>query len=632
MLLELSPPMLEKSIRESNYTLESGRNTQNDISDYSCDAGNDNLDCHNITAKYEEFINPCVLSWDDLSYAVPGGKKTDKNPHGKKIILDRVTGRCAPGELTAIMGPSGSGKTTLVDLLADRTSSGEVTGTIELNGTGRVTKTFRAVTSYVAQDDTLLGSFTVTETMEMAARLSLPNSVVMTDIHTRVKNVMDAMGLGPCRNTLVGDIFRKGLSGGQKRRLSIAIELLSNPSILILDEPTSGLDSSSAQNVMKFIAKVCAEGKTVVCTIHQPSSFVYAMFTNVIVLSAGRTLYCGPRRQIIQHFASIGHDCPRYMNPAEYFISLVNTDFEDQVDVTKLADAYAHSNVKTNLIDRLAADRALLQHLPDIELRPSSPMRQFSVLMYRNTLNNIRNPGIYWIRLFMYFCLSFMVGTMYLSTNDDLSEEDLVPLLFYIQAFLVFMSVAVLPFFIEQRAVFARERANSSLSVMSYVCANFLATLPGIFLIAAMSTALVVLLAGLNAIEYFLLNLFLSLVVSESMMHVIGAAVPHYIIGIALGAGVFGMFMLCEGFMVPRDSIPTYWIWGYYLAFHTYSFESFVFKQFENETSIEAKAILTKYGMENVDVSRDMLLLVVYIVAFQAIFALILWKFHTGRR
>ncbi|KAL4150304.1 hypothetical protein PRNP1_009708 [Phytophthora ramorum] len=344
------------------------------------------------------------------------------------------------------------------------------------------------------------------------------------------------------------------------------------------------------------------------------------------------TVYCGSRPNMIPHFASIGFSCPKYMNPAEYFVNLVNTDFEDHVDITKLVYAYAQSNVKKQLLDQLSADRVTLQSLPDIELRPSSAMRQFKVLMYRNTLNNIRNPGIYWIRLFMYFCLSFMVGTMYLSTNNELTEEDLVPLLFYVQAFLVFMSVAVLPFFIEQRAVFARERANSSLSVVSYVCANFLATLPGIFVIAVMSTALVVLLAGLNAFEYFLLNLFLSLVVSESMMHVIGSAVPHYIIGIALGAGVFGMFMLCEGFMVPRASIPDYWIWGYYLAFHSYSFESFVFKQFENETSDAAKAILVKYGMENVDVMQDMLYLAAYIVGFQIIFMFILWKYHTGRR
>ncbi|CAH0473500.1 unnamed protein product [Peronospora belbahrii] len=581
---------------------------------------------------YQNVSNPCVLSWYNLSYAITCSKTLDDTITGKKIILNNVTGRCAPGELMAIMGPSGSGKTTLVDLLADRIRSGHVTGDMELNGKPREIQTFRAVTSYVAQEDSLLGSFTVFETMHMAAKLSLPNNVTSNQITSRVDNVIEAMGLGTCRYTLVGDIFRKGLSGGQKRRLSIAIELLSNPSILILDEPTSGLDSSAAHNVMKFIAKLSAEGKTVVCTIHQPSSLVYDMFTNVMVLSAGQTVYCGPRRQMISHFGSVGHDCPQYMNPVEYFISLVNTDFDDHADVPTLIEFYAQSESHKDLSNKIESERKTLQHLPDIEQPVPSAMRQFGVLMYRNTLNNIRNPGIYWIRLFMYFCLSFMVGTMYLSTNEHLSEEDLVPLLFYVQAFLVFMSVAVLPFFIEQRVVFARERANNSLSVVSYVCANFLATLPGIFLIAVISTALVVLLAGLNAIEYFLLNLFLSLVVSESMMHVIGAAVPHYIIGIALGAGVFGMFMLCEGFMVPRDSIPGYWIWGYYVAFHSYSFESFVFKQFENETSDTAKAILVKYGMENVDVVKNMLYLVGYIVVFQMIFMVILWKFHTGRR
>ncbi|KAF4314968.1 hypothetical protein JM18_009689, partial [Phytophthora kernoviae] len=394
MVPEVSPPMLE-----SGYARESGRTVPNATSDYSSNANDNSLHCRAVAAKYEDFINPCVLSWNNLSYAVPG-KRSAKNPTGKKVILDRVSGRSAPGELTAIMGPSGSGKTTLVDLLADRISSGDMTGSIELNGAERVTKTFRAVTSYVAQEDTLLGSFTVVETMRMAAKLSLPNSVMMTDIHSRVESVLDAMGLNASRNTLVGDIFRKGLSGGQKRRLSIAIELLSNPSVLILDEPTSGLDSSSAHNVMKFILKLCKEGKTVLCTIHQPSSLVYDMFSNVIVLSEGQTVYCGSRSYMIPHFSSIGFDCPKYMNPAEFFVNLVNTDFDGHVDVTKLVYAYAQSDVKRLLLDQLGVDRITLRHLPDIELRPSSGMRQFSVLMYRNTINNIRNPGIYWIRLF----------------------------------------------------------------------------------------------------------------------------------------------------------------------------------------------------------------------------------------
>eukprot|EP00644_Phytophthora_capsici_P013770 jgi/Phyca11/535649/estExt2_fgenesh1_pg.C_PHYCAscaffold_400001 len=208
---------------------------------------------------------------------------------------------------------------------------------------------FRTVTGYVDLEDSLLGSFTVLETMRMAAKLSLPNSVTFKQIEARVDDVVEAMGLATCRHTLVGDIFRKGLSGGQKRRLSIAIELLSNPSVFFLDEPTSGLDSSATHNVMRFIVKLCAEGKTIVCTIHQPSSLVYDMFTNAIVLSAGQTVYCGSRRQMVSHFASAGYDFPQYMNPAEYFISLVNTDFDDHADVHKLAQNYAQRDIRKEL-------------------------------------------------------------------------------------------------------------------------------------------------------------------------------------------------------------------------------------------------------------------------------------------
>ncbi|POM72887.1 ABC transporter-like protein [Phytophthora palmivora] len=575
--------------------------------------------------------NPCTLSWKNLSYTVETRKST-QCPDGKKTILNNVSGRCAPGELTAVMGPSGCGKTTLLDILADRIGSGIINGEISLNGETRNVKTFRAVSSYVAQEDSLLGSFTVLETLEMAARLSLPNSVTHQAIVDRVQTVIDEMGLRVCEHTLVGDVFRKGISGGQKRRLSIAIELLSDPSILLLDEPTSGLDSASTHNVMQFVSKLCAANTTVICTIHQPSSLVYDMFTNVVILTAGETVYFGPREQTIDHFSASGYQCPMYMNPAEYFISLVNSDFDGHADIKKLVESFKASSIATKIVHKIDADAAEVHNIvPVIPVNPS-PLRQFVVLMQRNSLNNVRNPGIYWVRLAMYTVLAFMVGTMYLSTNDEISEEDMIPLLFYVQAFLVFMSVAVLPFFIEQRAVFLRERANSGLNVFSFAISNFIATLPGIFLIAVVSTLLVVLLSGLNGFWYFLLNLFLSLVVAESLMHVIGAAVPHYIIGIALGAGIYGMFMLCEGFMVPKDTIPDYWIWAYYIAFHSYSFKSFVYEHFIHVNTPTAKAILARLNLEDVNTPQNMIILACYAVGLELIFTFILYKFHTGRR
>ncbi|TMW64530.1 hypothetical protein Poli38472_011410 [Pythium oligandrum] len=505
-----------------------------------------------------------ILSWYNLSYTVPT-VRTSKTPGGNLKILRSVSGRCCPGELTAVMGPSGCGKTTLLDILADRISFGHIDGSIDVNGVKRESESFRAVTSYVAQEESLLGSFTVLETLRMAAQLSLPNSVSDTEIETKINNVTDDMGLRSCQDTIVGDLFRKGLSGGQKRRLSIAIELLSNPSILLLDEPTSGLDSSATYNVMKFIVKLCEQGKTVICTIHQPSSLVFDMFTNIMLLTRGRTVFFGPRQDALKHFAIFTYECPVYANPAEYYIDLVNLDFEGHSDVALLVSAYEVSTIAAEISLQIAADRMhKSSEKAAREVSMPSAWRQFLVLLHRNSINNIRNPGIYWVRVFMYFMLSFMVGTMYLSTNHTTSEEDLVPLLFYVQAFWC-----------------------SCLSVTSYVIANFIAALPGIFLIALISTTLVVLLADLNSFGWFLLNLFLSLVVAESMMHVIAAAVPHYIIGIALGAGIFGMFMLCEGFMVPRKAIPHYWIWGYYLAFHSYSFESFMYKHLSTKNRLK---------------------------------------------
>ena len=176
-----------------------------------------------------------------------------------------------------------------------------------------------------------------------------------------------------------------------------------------------------------------------------------------------------------------------------------------------------------------------------------------------------------------------MMGTIDLRTNNDITLDMVVPLLFYCQAFLVFMAVAVLPFFMMQEPVFIRERSNGLIDVFPFVVSNFISALPGIFLIAIMSTVLVVFMADLNNFWGFFINLFLSLVCAESLMHVLSSCNPLYIVAIALGAGFFGMFMLAEGFMVPKEAIPGWWIWAYYIAFHTYSFESFMYNQIKDE-------------------------------------------------
>ncbi|KAL4171264.1 hypothetical protein KRP22_009360 [Phytophthora ramorum] len=530
------------------------------------------------------------------------------------------------------MGPSGSGKTTLLDILAARICSGTIKGDIALNGEKRNDKTFRAVSSYVAQEDSLLGSFTVLETLEMAARLTMPSDAPAIAMIKRVQSVLDDMGLRVCENTMVGDIFHKGISGGQKRRLSIAIEMLSDPSILLLDEPTSGLDSASTYNVIKLISRLSKEGRTVICTIHQPSSLVYEMFSNVVILAAGQTVYFGPRTKILNHFSSLGYNCPQYQDPAEYFIDLANTDFEGHGDILQLINGYASSTVTVRILSAIRTDATGIHSARAMEPTQPSPVQQFSVLLHRNLLNNLRNPGIYWVRLVTYTVLSFMVGTMYLSSNPDIVATDIVMLLAYVNIYLVFLSIAVLPFFIEQRAVFLRERTNSNLNVLSYVVANLLGGLPGIFLIALSSTLLVGYLAGLKSYGVFLLVVFLALVVAENLMHLISAIVPQFVVGMALGAAIFGWFILVMGLFVPGAAMPNYWRWAHRLGFLSYSFEALLFNQFGNDSSLESQAVLRKFVPDEVHLGRDLAILAGNAAAFEIAFAVILLKFHTGRR
>eukprot|EP00644_Phytophthora_capsici_P012396 jgi/Phyca11/121788/e_gw1.46.182.1 len=443
----------------------------------------------------------------------------------------------------------------------------------------------------------------------------MPNCTSVISLLERVQSIIDDMGLRVCENAMVGDMFHKGISGGQKRRLSIAIEMLSDPSILLLDEPTSGLDSASTYNVIKLISRLSHEGRTILCTIHQPSSLVYEMFANVAILTAGHTVFFGPRKKILPHFSFLGYDCPQYQDPAEYFIDLANTDFEGHGDIEKLVGGYAASAIAARIVSGIL-----------------SPIRQFVVMLHRNLLNNLRNPGIYWIRLVTYTVLSFMVGTMYLSTNPKIVATDIVLLLTYVNIYLVFLSIAVLPFFVEQRAVFLRERTNSEVNVLSYVAANFLGALPGIFLIALSSTMLVGYLAGLNSYAVFLLTVFLSLIAAESLMHLISVLVSQFIIGMALGAAIFGWFILVMGLFVPGPAMPSYWSWSRRLGFLSYSFEVLLYNQFSLDESPHSQAVLAKFVPHEVHIGRDMAALAANAVVFEVAFAAILYKFHTGRR
>eukprot|EP00466_Bigelowiella_natans_P015027 jgi/Bigna1/85120/estExt_fgenesh1_pg.C_20227 len=464
---------------------------------------------------------PVHLQWTRVNFQV-----------GERKILQNLNGDVQPGEVCAVMGPSGSGKTTLMDFVASRIDPSPaeriLSGDVLLNHTAvRDPNTFANFGAYVPQEEALVGTLTASETLRFAARLTVGGNL-RTRIDDIVEETINEMGLRVCADTVVGTVFRKGLSGGQKRRLSVAVELIRSPSLLVLDEPTSGLDSASAFALIDHLKGLGKNGHTIILSIHQPSSEIWGLFDKVGFMSAGQSVYFGPAgEKCLNYFKSIGKACPSYSNPADFIISLINADFPGRTrdDVKVLIEAYAQYEAKKETDRRTAQpERKTDEPYEHKHLQRPGFCERLTTLVHRDFLELIRDPGIIGVRLAMYSMLALMVGLMYLNLGNKKDFESVnsrISVLFYIAAFMVFMSVAVLPFFIIQRDVFLKERLNRAYNVPEYAISKFLTSLPGVFLLALLTTTLVVLQAKLNGFAIYLLTLFVSLLIAEDSIRLI---------------------------------------------------------------------------------------------------------------
>ena len=228
----------------------------------------------------------------------------------------------SPGELLAMLGPSGSGKTTLLTALGGRLS-GSLSGKITYNSQP-LSGSIKRRTGFVAQDDVLYQHLNVFETLLFTALLRLPKSLTREEKVEHVEHVIAELGLTKCRNSMIGGPLFRGISGGEKKRVSIGQEMLINPSLLLLDEPTSGLDSTAAHRIIKTLKGLASGGRTVITTIHQPSSRLYYMFDKVVLLSDGTPIYYGLTSVALEYFSSIGFSTSITVNPADLLLDLAN--------------------------------------------------------------------------------------------------------------------------------------------------------------------------------------------------------------------------------------------------------------------------------------------------------------------
>ena len=264
--------------------------------------------------------------FQNLSYTVKDKVQSRKQKKEiKKLILDNLTGSFLQSKLTGIMGPSGAGKTSLMEVLSGQSKTGVVTGNLYLNGHSSDINTIKKISGFVFQDDIILKTMTVKETLYMSALLRLPETITDEEKINKVNEMITLLHLESCKDTLVGDSLSRGISGGERKRLSVGMEMLTNPSIIFLDEPTSGLDTYSAYSLISNLKDLTITGRTVICTIHQPSSDILRLFDDMILLNHGKIIYLGEVNNLVNYFSSIGYHCPEYTNPSDYiFMNILN--------------------------------------------------------------------------------------------------------------------------------------------------------------------------------------------------------------------------------------------------------------------------------------------------------------------
>ncbi|KAK2008231.1 ABC transporter [Colletotrichum eremochloae] len=324
-------------------TIARARNSDTDLS-----AGKEKM-----TARSISEVRTINVGLDDfaldLDKRAPSGKRLPR-----KTILNPVNATFQAGKLNIIMGPSGSGKTSLLNAMALRLHNSVSTrylpsGKLTFNGAVPSNSVVRSVCSYVCQDDdALLPSLTVRETLRFSAGLRLPSHMSKEEKTRRAEEVLLKMGLKDCADNLVGNELVKGISGGEKRRVTIAVQLLSDPRVLLLDEPTSGLDAFTANSIMEVLQGLANEGRTLILTIHQARSDLFRHFGNVLLLARGGSpAYAGSAKAMLAYFQRQGFECPTHSNPADFALDLITIDLqheareaESREKVRKLVEAW----------------------------------------------------------------------------------------------------------------------------------------------------------------------------------------------------------------------------------------------------------------------------------------------------
>ncbi|KAK9705112.1 hypothetical protein RND81_07G034500 [Saponaria officinalis] len=562
---------------------------ENDFDGENSGDDDDDFDASTDAGK----VFPVTIRWSNITCSL-----SDKKSKSVKFLLNNVSGEAKPGRLLAIMGPSGSGKTTLINILACQLAASpklKLSGLLEVNGQRSSNKSYKS--AFIRQEDLFFTQLTVRETLSLAAELQLPHISSAKERDDYVSNLLSRLGLVSCADSIVGDAKVRCISGGEKKRLSLACELIASPSVIFADEPTTGLDAFQAEKVMETLSQLAQDGHTVICSIHQPRGSIYYKFDDIILLTEGSLAYTGlARDEPLLYFAKLGYPCPDHVNPAEFLADLISVDYSSSESISSsqkridaLVEAFSRQTASIIYASTLNRGDKLVRGVKPRRKFPVKKCgwwREFWLLLKRAWMQASRDGPTNKVRTRMSIASAIIFGSVFWKMGkSQTSIQDRMGLL---QVAAINTAMAALTktvgVFPKERAIVDRERAKGFYLLGPYLLSKLLAEIPIGAAFPLLFGSILYPMARLHpTLSRF--GKFCGIVTVESftasaMGLTVGAMVPTTEAAMAVGPSLMTVFIVFGGYYVNADNTPIIFRWIPRVSLIRWAFQGLCINEF----------------------------------------------------
>ncbi|XP_027349849.1 pleiotropic drug resistance protein 1-like isoform X2 [Abrus precatorius] len=606
-------------------------------------------------------FEPHSITFDDVTYSVdmPQEMRNQGVLEDRLELLKGVSGAFRPGVLTALMGSTGAGKTTLMDVLAGRKTGGYIGGNITISGYPKKHETFARISGYCEQNDIHSPHVTVYESLLYSAWLRLSAEINSETRKIFIEEVMELVEMKPLRHAIVGLPGVNGLSTEQRKRLTIAVELVANPSIIFMDEPTSGLDARAAAIVMRAVRNIVDTGRTVVCTIHQPSIDIFESFDELFLMKrGGQEIYVGPlghhSSHLISYFEGIQgvRTIEDGYNPATWMLEVTTSAKEIELGID-FAEVYKNSDLyrrNKELIKELSVPAPGSKDLYFPSKYSRSFFTQCMACLWKQHWSYWRNNQYTALRFLYTTAVALLFGSIYWNLGSKIKkQQDLFNAMGSMYAAVLLLGIknanSAQPLVAVERTVFYREKAAGTYSALAYAFAQVLIELPYVLLQTVVYSIIVYSMIGfewtVTKFFWYLFFMYLTFLYFTYYGMMSAAMTPNTSIAVILSAGFYEVWNLFSGFVIPRPRMPVWWRWYYWadpVAWTLYGLVTSQFGDIQKHVEFNGKSTSVEDFLRNYfGYKHDFLgvvaaVLIGFSLTFAFIFAMAIKTFNFQRR